>query len=74
MNTKVINMSKYKPLWDWIIANKDSDFKLSYAEIEEILDFSLDHSFLTYKKELNDYGFLVDKISMKDKTISFKKD
>lgn len=67
-------MSKYKPLWDWIIANKDSDFKLSYAEIEEILDFSLDHSFLTYKKELNDYGFLVDKISMKDKTISFKKD
>ena len=67
-------MSKYKPLWDWIIANKDSDFKLSYAEIEEILDFSLDHSFLTYKKELNDYGFLVDKISIKDKTISFKKD
>lgn len=67
-------MSKYKPLWDWIIANKDSDFKLSYAEIEEILDFSLDHSFLTYKKELNDYGFLVDKISMKNKTISFKKD
>lgn len=67
-------MSKYKPLWDWIVANKDSDFKLSYAEIEEILDFSLDHSFLTYKKELNDYGFLVDKISIKDKTISFKKD
>lgn len=67
-------MSKYKPLWDWIVANKDSDFKLSYAEIEEILDFSLDHSFLTYKKELNDYGFLVDKISMKNKTISFKKD
>ena len=66
-------MSKYDPLWMWIKENGQDCFKLTYSEIESILDFRIDHSFLTYKKELTEYGFVVGKISMKDKTVEFKR-
>lgn len=66
-------MSKYEPLWKWINANKTSDFTLTFDEIESIAGLPIDHSFLTYKKELLDYGFSVGKISMKERTILFRK-
>ena len=50
-----------------------NDYKLSYEEIKNILGFDIDHSFLTYKKELKEYGYEVSKISMKDKIVYFKK-
>ena len=53
-------------------ANKEN-YKLSYDEIKEILGFEIDHSFLTNKKELKEYGYEVGKISMKEKTIIFNK-
>lgn len=34
--------------------------------LKDILGFSLDNSFLKHKKELNSYGFVVTKISMKE--------
>lgn len=39
-------MSKYDPLWKWINKNKTDDFKLTYAEIENIVGVPIDHSFL----------------------------
>lgn len=66
-------MSKYDPLWKWIAENKQDDFKLSYTQIEEILGFPMDHSFLNFKKELSGYGFQVGKISMKEKSVLFEK-
>ncbi len=45
-------MSKYDPLWKWINKNKTGDFKLTYTEIENIVGVPIDHSFLTFKKEL----------------------
>ena len=60
-------MSKYEPLWKWIKENGTDSFKLTYVEIEKISGFPIDHSFLRYKKELLEYGFCVEKISMKDK-------
>ena len=53
--------------------NKNSDFQLSFDQIQEIAGLPIDHSFLTYKKELKDYGFEVGKISLKNKTVNFKK-
>lgn len=38
-----------------------------------ILGFDINHSFLTYKKELKNYGYEVSKISMKEKTVTFNK-
>lgn len=66
-------MSKYEPLWNYLKENKNDNYKLSFEEIENILGFEIDHSFLTYKKELKGYGYEVGKISMKEKTIGFIK-
>ena len=65
-------MSKYDPLWKWIAANGTDSFKLNWAEIEDIAGVPIDHSFLSYKKELPDYGFRVGKISMKEQTVAFE--
>ena len=66
-------MSKYEPLWIYIKENKLDNYKLTYEEIKNILGFPIDHSFLTYKKELEEFGYKVDKISMREKTVAFKK-
>ena len=66
-------MSKYEPLWNYIKENQKDSYKLTYEEIKSILGFEIDHSFLTYKKELKNYGYEVRKISMKEKTVIFSK-
>jgi hypothetical protein len=62
-------MSKYKSLWNYIKNNNKDEYKLSYEEIKEITGFEIDHSFLTYKKELINYGYEVKKISMKERSV-----
>lgn len=66
-------MSKYEPLWKYLKENNKENYILSYEKIKNILGFEIDHSFLTYKKELKEYGYEVSKISMKEKIILFKK-
>ncbi len=66
-------MSKYEPLWKYLKENNKDNYKLSYEEIKSILGFDIDHSFLTYKKELKEYGYEVKKISIKEKMIIFNK-
>ncbi len=66
-------MSKYEPLWNYIKENKKENYNLTYEDIKNILGFEIDHSFLTYKKELINYGYEVSKISIKEKTIVFNK-
>ena len=46
-------MSKYDALWAWIKKQKDG-FKLTFVEIEQIAGFPIGHSFLTYKKGINE--------------------
>lgn len=66
-------MSKYEQLWNWIKENGTDSFKLTYAEIESIAGVPIDHSFLTYKKELLQYGYRVGRISMKEQTVAFER-
>ncbi len=66
-------MSKYAALWRWIAAQSGGALELSFAEIEGIVGLPLDHSFLNCKKELTDYGWKVEKISLKQQTIVFKR-
>ncbi len=63
-------MSKYDTLWKYIQENGKESFRLSFAEIEKIAGVPIDHSFLTYKKELLNYGYKVEKISMKEQTVT----
>lgn len=66
-------MSKYEPVWSYVKKDGRNSFKLTFEEIEKILGFKIDHSFLNYKKELKEYGYEVGKISLKEKTIIFNK-
>lgn len=66
-------MSKYEKLWEFVSNNRKNNLKLTFDEIEKISGVKIDHSFLTYKKELLEYGFCVTKISMKEQTVLFKK-
>ena len=66
-------MSKYEPLWDWVGKQTAKNFTLTFAEIQQILDFPIDHSFLNDKKELLAYGYQVGKISIKKQTEDFQK-
>ena len=54
------------------VQQKVMDHVERYFEIEDIAGVPIDHSFLSYKKELPDYGFRVGKISMKEQTVAFE--
>lgn len=45
-------MSKYDTLWKYIRENGADSFSLTFDDIEKIAGLPIDHSFLTYKKEL----------------------
>lgn len=70
-------MSKYEKLWEYIstIFNNTNDTKieLTFKEIEDCLNFKIDHSFLKYKKELLEYGYIVEKIKLKEQKVIFTK-
>ena len=66
-------MSKYNSLWEYVQSNVNQSFKMTFEEIRDIAGIPIDHSFLKYKKELIDYGYEVEKISMKEQTIIFNK-
>lgn len=61
-------MSKYNALWEYVQKNGSQSFRLTFEEIQDIAGISIDHSFLNYKKELTEYGYQVDKISLKEQT------
>ena len=65
-------MSKYGALWKYVSEKNEDKLTVSFEDINNICGFSIDHSFLTYKKELASYGFAVKKISPKDKTGTFE--
>ncbi len=66
-------MSKYERLWRYLCERGEPRIRLSFQEIGEIAGVELDHSFLRYKKELPEYGYEVEAISMKERTVLFRK-
>lgn len=66
-------MSKYDPLWQYIAGEAGDGCTLSFEQIGQIAGVPIDHSFLSFKKELLTYGYQVGKISMKGQTVEFIK-
>lgn len=64
-------MSKYNALWDYVRSQSAPLLTLSFDEIQQIAGIPIDHSFLQYKKKLTEYGWQVQKISMKEKIVCF---
>lgn len=66
-------MSKYDVLWKYIQNSGEQALELTFEEVEKVTGVPIDHSFLTYKKELAEYRYEVEKISLKHKTVQFRK-
>ena len=66
-------MSKYDKLWEYVKNCDKERIRLTFAEIEAAAGVPLDHSFLSFKKELVQYGYSVKKIPMKEKNVLFEK-
>lgn len=66
-------MSKYDSLWKYVQNEGQQSLRLTFGEIEQIAGVPVDHSFLTYKKDLIPYGYQVGKISRKEQTVMFNK-
>lgn len=66
-------MSKYEPLWLYIKEKNENILDLSFEQIKKILGFDIDHSFLAYKKELEQFGYKISKISLKNKKVNIMK-
>lgn len=64
-------MSNYEKLWKYISTQEENFLTLTFAQIEQIAGFPIEHSFLKYKTELLEYGWAVKKIHMKEQTIDF---
>ncbi len=62
-------MSKYEPLWKYVRDNNKDEYKLSFQEVKEIVGFDFDHAFLTFKKELLNYGYEFEKLPLKEKWV-----
>ena len=66
-------MSKYNALWEFVQKSDIPQLLLTFSDIQRICGFPIDHSFLTWKKELKEYGYRAEKISLKEKTVLFRK-
>lgn len=66
-------MSKYNTLWEYLQKDGSPTLKLTFEEIEKIAGIPMDHSFLSFKKELTEYGYQVGKISLKEQNVIFQK-
>lgn len=66
-------MSKYNSLWEYVQRSEKQSLKMTFEEIQNITGTTIDHSFLNYKKDIIGYGYQVGKISMKERTVEFKK-
>lgn len=64
-------MSKYEPLWAFLKQDGRPVIQLSFEEIEDILGLPLGHGFLGCKQEAQEYGYTVEKISLKYRWIRF---
>ena len=66
-------MSKYEPLWHHLNKDGREAFRMTFDEIAAVLGFPIDHSFLNAKKEAEAFGYVVGKISLKEKHVNFSK-
>ena len=66
-------MSKYEPLWRHLEKDGRPTIRMIFDEIEAVLDFPIDHAFLSAKREAAAYGYVVAKISIKEKHVNFEK-
>ena len=66
-------MSKYNLVWEYVKKENSEELKLTFEEVKKILGFEIDHSFLTFKKELKSYkdvNYAVEELQILSQSIN----
>ncbi len=66
-------MSKYQTLWKCVKSIDSFPLELSFDEIEKITGIPVNQTLFTSKKEAEEYGFMIRKVSKKEKFVIFDK-
>lgn len=66
-------MDKYSKLWEWFDGKNETKITLTFEEIKDIAWIEIDHSFLSYKKNLEKCWYEIEKISQKEHFVKFRK-
>lgn len=66
-------IKRYDALWRHVRQSGAGHLVLSFDEIGRIAGVPIDHSFLHEKKALEDHGYRVEKISLKEKWVAFRR-
>lgn len=61
-------MSKYDLLWQAVRQSEADTLTLTLEEAARLAGVPIDHSFLTFKRELSAYGYSVKRVSLKAQT------
>ena len=60
-------MSKYDKLWEYVARQGENSINLTFDKVSSVSGVPI----LNFKKELEEYGWRVGKISMKNKSVEF---
>ncbi len=66
-------MDKYSKLWERFDGKIEAKITLSFDEIKNIAWVDVDHSFLKFKKNLENHGYTLEKILQKERLMVFRK-
>jgi len=66
-------MDKYSKLWERFDGKIEAKITLSFDEIKTIAWIDVDHSFLKFKKNLENHGYTLEKISQNERLMVFRK-
>lgn len=66
-------MSKYDLLWQAVRQSEADTLTLTLEEAARLAGVPIDHSFLTFKRELSAYGYSVKRVSLKAQTLTFER-
>lgn len=66
-------MSKYHSLWEYVGYSGLEEVELTFDDILGIAGAAIDETFSAHQKELEKYGYRVEKVVPEEQTVYFQK-
>lgn len=66
-------MSKYHSLWEYVGYSGLEEVELTFDDILGIAGTAIDETFSAHQKELEKYGYRVEKLTQETQTVLFRK-
>lgn len=66
-------MSRYQPLWDFVLGCGCRHYALTFNDIADIIGSPLNRSIMLHNSELLRYGYTISRISERESTVFIDK-